>query len=324
MTKINQKEYEILKSLDDQWKWIARDERDDDLFAHTLKPIKKEDGWANIDLGYKFLQTIYFQFIQWEDEEPYNIQELIDEYLDDEYGYFNMKASREFEEFVEIESEETEVKSKQDLIEKWEKAIGAEEFCGRGKDETLIDYMKDFLSDLEQLDEPEVLSHKWIGQKSIDTHVDTANGDIQVTFILDDPLNLLVPKQELPVIPQSVADWIESRDYYNVYKTLQDLSASGSPHASKDVRNWIFCNEENAEKFVRAWLDGYTVEKEQKYYLKIGNLYLAEPLGDMTSDIVRMTRDKEIAYQFTDEKSIATHLDKFEGIKAVKIEEMEG
>ena len=62
---------------------------------------------------------------------------------------------------------------------------------------------------------------------------------------------------------------------------------------------------------------------KQKYYLKIGNLYLAEPLGDMTSDIVRMTRDKEAAYQFTDEESIATHLDKFEGIEAVKVEELE-
>ena len=62
---------------------------------------------------------------------------------------------------------------------------------------------------------------------------------------------------------------------------------------------------------------------KQKYYLKIGNLYLAEPLGDMTSDIVRMTRDKEAAYQFTDEESIATHLDKFEGIETVKVEELE-
>ena len=86
---------------------------------------------------------------------------------------------------------------------------------------------------------------------------------------------------------------------------------------------WKRANKNFSEIVAQAWLDGFTVEEEQKYYLKIGNLYLVEPLGDMTSDIVRMTRDKEIAYQFTDEKSIATHLDKFEGIKAVKIEEME-
>ena len=65
---------------------------------------------------------------------------------------------------------------------------------------------------------------------------------------------------EAPIIPKYVADWVESRDYYNVYKVLQDLSAPGSPHASKDVRNWIFRNQENVEKFVRAWIDGYEVE----------------------------------------------------------------
>ena len=89
-----------------------------------------------------------------------------------------------------------------------------------------------------------------------------------------------VLSQELPAIPQSVADWIESRDYCNVFKALQDLSASGSPHASKDVRNWIFCNQENVEKFVRAWLDGYTLEEEQKYYALIKGHELLEGKGD--------------------------------------------
>ena len=49
---------------------------------------------------------------------------------------------------------------------------------------------------LNQLDEPETLSEYWIEQKSIDTHVDTLNGEVQVTFRLDDLQNLLVPKQE--------------------------------------------------------------------------------------------------------------------------------
>ena len=55
----------------------------------------------------------------------------------------------------EYESEETEVKKKQELIEKWESAIEAAEFYGKGKEERLISYMKDFVSDLNQLDESE-------------------------------------------------------------------------------------------------------------------------------------------------------------------------
>ena len=116
----------------------------------------------------------------------------------------------------------------------------------------------------EQLNEQETLSPEWIdGNKT--TYIRIKDDAYYVpVYKLQ---NLLVPKQELPVIPKFVADWVESRDYYNVYKVLQDLSAPGSPHASKDVRNWIFRNQENVEKFVRAWLDGYTVEEEQKYYV---------------------------------------------------------
>ena len=54
----------------------------------------------------------------------------------------------------------------------------------------------DVLELIDQLDEPETLSEYWIEQKSIDTHVDTLNGEVQVTFRLDDLQNLLVPKQE--------------------------------------------------------------------------------------------------------------------------------
>ena len=93
MAKINQEEYELLKELDDKWKWIARDE-DDKLRIHGVDTSKR------LYRGLTGNTSHLIQFIQWEDEEPYSIQELIDEYLDDEYGYFNMKLSREFEGFI--------------------------------------------------------------------------------------------------------------------------------------------------------------------------------------------------------------------------------
>ena len=92
MTKINQEEYEVLKGLDDKWKWIARD-KDGTLVMGAGKNERYLDGWfppvnvgdslvvdeANAVKDVSEWENL-FQFIQWEDEEPYNIQELIEEY----------------------------------------------------------------------------------------------------------------------------------------------------------------------------------------------------------------------------------------------------
>lgn len=99
MTKINKEEYEVLKELDGKWKWIARDE-DGSLGVYDAKVVKTKFHNYWIMAIKKKIDASLFSFIQWEDEKPYNIQGLIDEYLDDEYGYFNMKLSREFEEFI--------------------------------------------------------------------------------------------------------------------------------------------------------------------------------------------------------------------------------
>ena len=97
MPKINQEEYELLKSLDDKWKWIARNE-DRCLYALIEEPVRKDGhpsywGWfvepkegpyASLEL---FDEKHLFQFIQWENEEPYNIAELIEEYEEVDRAY---------------------------------------------------------------------------------------------------------------------------------------------------------------------------------------------------------------------------------------------
>ena len=126
---------------------------------------------------------------------------------------------------------------------------------------------------INQLDEPETLSEYWIEQKSIDTHVDTLNGEVQVTFRLDDLQNLLVPEQELPVIPKFVAEWIESRknnypfDVIGVYIRMNESFAN---EQTREVLSWVHESKLNRGSFARAWLDGYTVEEEQKYVVEIG------------------------------------------------------
>lgn len=83
MPKINQEEYEVLKELDDKWKWMARD-RDTVLWAYELKPRRYEITFLTLDDLSSDFEMVdgNFQFIQWENEEPHNIAELIEEYED--------------------------------------------------------------------------------------------------------------------------------------------------------------------------------------------------------------------------------------------------
>ena len=106
MKKVNKEEYGILKGLDDKWKWIARDDNyDASLFCFEDKPYKSMEigAWGPNVVQYEYLgrHDSKFQFIQWEDEEPYNIAKLIEEYEDKEfYDYVGWKYA---------ESEEAEV-----------------------------------------------------------------------------------------------------------------------------------------------------------------------------------------------------------------------
>ena len=70
-------------------------------------------------------------------------------------------------------------------------------------------------------------------------------------------------RQELnkPVIPQVVADWIE------VAKSVYSLSGCMT-YGSPGVNKWLE-NEDNQRTFALAWFDGYEVEKEKRYLVKV-------------------------------------------------------
>ena len=82
MKKINKEEYELLKELiGESFKWICRD-WDGDLYVYEIKPYKGYVvWWGDSDLVIRRISNSdLFQFIRWEDENPYNIYELIKEY----------------------------------------------------------------------------------------------------------------------------------------------------------------------------------------------------------------------------------------------------
>ena len=77
-------------------------------------------------------------------------------------------------------------------------------------------------------------------------------------------------RQELnkPVIPQFVADWIEVCKEHLTSSLYLAMTPSflKSNNQGIELILWI---KKNEETFARAWLDGYTVEKEKRYLVGI-------------------------------------------------------
>ena len=78
--RLNQDEYVILKNVDKELKWIVR-LLDVGVFLATKKPEKVRNSWAFQGAYSGFISFNHlFQFVKQEDEEPFNIQKLLDEY----------------------------------------------------------------------------------------------------------------------------------------------------------------------------------------------------------------------------------------------------
>ena len=80
---ITEKEDKILHALYGLgWNWIARDNSDDsDLRVYHEKPVKRDSYWIggiyHLMPAPLYDAETYFQFIMWEDEEPFNIEEYV-------------------------------------------------------------------------------------------------------------------------------------------------------------------------------------------------------------------------------------------------------
>ena len=66
-------------------------------------------------------------------------------------------------------------------------------------------------------------------------------------------------------IPQFVADWIEEckNDDFHLFGAMEGISSN-----QKKLDYW-FREDDNMEIFARAWLDGYEIEEEKRYLVKM-------------------------------------------------------
>ncbi|EJG6756968.1 DUF1642 domain-containing protein [Listeria monocytogenes] len=91
--------------------------------------------------------------------------------------------------------------------------------------------------------------------------------DSPVDLLFSDKAVVKVEEQERIVVPQFVADWIShcKQERYDL-ACLLDYGNAGIPD---EMYEWLNPTADNQELFARAWLDGYEVEKEPLYYVRL-------------------------------------------------------
>ena len=80
-------------------------------------------------------------------------------------------------------------------------------------------------------------------------------------------------EREKVQVPQFVADWLNENDWreetlgkQSVFDVLGNLKNDSKNGYYENVKRWI---DENGDLFARAWLDGYEVEEEKRYLVKM-------------------------------------------------------
>ena len=77
IVKLTRFEYEYLKvAKENGYNFITRD-KDNRLFLYKNKPFKSLDEWIVASKDCCRILDSLFKFVKWEDEEPYNIDEIL-------------------------------------------------------------------------------------------------------------------------------------------------------------------------------------------------------------------------------------------------------
>ena len=214
--------------------------------------------------------------------------------------------------------EETEVKKDIEWLKEQMNHMHRMRDPDRDPDEWFISKTA-LLKGVDQLDEPEVLSQEFINEKAVEIYADTADAEVHAVFRIRDLQNLFVPKQELPVIPKFVAEWIEEMKAYNSLRVAFEYIAQRKrDNHDNELAFWV--EEGNSETFARAWLDGYGVEEiEYKKVLKVGEMFFSGGGDKHGNFIVELTDNRQVAYVFEDEIEATGIQDEIGG----ELEEME-
>ncbi|EKT8893857.1 DUF1642 domain-containing protein [Listeria monocytogenes] len=110
-------------------------------------------------------------------------------------------------------------------------------------------------------------------KQGVVTEIRASNFDISYQVKTEFTGTLWVTERDLvapaPVlkVPQCVADWISHRKQEG-YNLIWSISYENNDMPD-EVYEWLTSTADNQELFARAWLDGYEVEKEPLYYVRL-------------------------------------------------------
>ncbi|EAG9270521.1 DUF1642 domain-containing protein [Listeria monocytogenes] len=127
-------------------------------------------------------------------------------------------------------------------------------------------------------------------KQGVVTEIRASNFDISYQVKTEFTGTLWVTERDLvapaPVlkVPQCVADWVShcKQKGYDLFWSI-DYDDSDMPY---EMYEWITSTVDNQEIFARAWLDGYEVEKEPLYYVRL-------PFASRSTDF-----EKETTYTY--------------------------
>lgn len=128
--------------------------------------------------------------------------------------------------------------------------------------------------------------------KNLEGVWDAEGAELARRIFLQDLEQLDEPQK--PVVPQFVADWIEYCKFTNV--NLQYALLVGDVYFYNYANQKDFSKlkefldtENDQETFAQAWLDGYEVEKEKRYLVK---------MKGMQKDCVALKKNKDGGYWY--------------------------
>lgn len=150
--------------------------------------------------------------------------------------------------------------------------------------------LKRVLGLLEQLDEPQPIKLKdviarikvfdggtqkvWLNEILNELGSDYGSLKYKAGYEQGEFEGTLIPYKEPQkvAVPQFVSEYIEFKKTYDfhVYGAMREIE----DHYDKRVPEWFY--ENNIETFVRAWLDGYEVEEEKRYLVKLKGIKSSE------------------------------------------------
>ena len=109
------------------------------------------------------------------------------------------------------------------------------------------------------------MNKKELFEAVIELPVDCSGSRPKIDKLTTLELIKLLDEPQKVVVPQFVADWIEK------CKAKEKNLLNSLVYTPEGVNSWVD-NSENQETFASAWLDGYEVEKEKRYMVKMKGL----------------------------------------------------